>query len=300
VLQAAQALGYVRNEGGRSLVTRRSRRIGIVAAQLGNPFYPALVEPLHGALRQAGYRTILFSDGGKFPLEIENLLDGSLDGVIVTTTEITSRLPFELHRRGVPYVLVTRTVDETPGGDACVSDNFLGGGLVAATFVELGHSRIGAIFGPHNTSTGRDREAGFRDTLGEKGVSLHPQFLVRGPFGYDTGYSGIVKLFRAKTMPTAIFCANDAIALGALNAAHKIKIRVPQDLTVVGFDDIPMAGWPIFNLTTVFTDLTAMAEVGAKLLIERIKDPQLTPRTVTIEPTLATRGSHSSPRTDDE
>jgi LacI family transcriptional regulator len=296
VLEAAQALGYVPNEGGRSLVTRRSHRVGVVAAQLGNPFYPALVEPMHRTLRVGGYRTILFTDGDDSPLDIENLLDGSLDGVIITTSQLTSRVPFELHQRGVPYVLVNRTVEETPGGDSCVADNYLGGGLVAAMFVELGHTRIGAIFGPQNTSTGRDRESGFRDELSELGVPLRRHFLVRGPFSYETGYHGIVQLFQAENMPTAIFCANDAIALGALNAAHVLGIQVPQELTIVGFDDVPMAGWPIFNLTTVGTDLTGMAEVGAKLLMERIKDPQLLPRLVVIEPTLVRRGSHSPPK----
>jgi LacI family transcriptional regulator len=197
----------------------------------------------------------------------------------------------------VPYVLVNRTVDETPGGDVCVSDNSFGGGLVAAMFVELGHSRIGAILGPQNTSTGLQRESGFRDKLGELGMPLHPQFLIRGPFSYETGYSGIVELFREKRLPTAVFCANDAIALGALNAAHILKIQVPHELTIVGYDDIPMAGWPIFSLTTVGTDLPEMAGVGAKLLLERIKDPQLAPRTVVIEPTLVKRGSHSPPKT---
>jgi LacI family transcriptional regulator len=299
VLQAAQALNYVPHEGGRSLVTRRSRRVGVVAAQLGNPYYPALVEPMHRTLREGGYRTILFTDGGGSPLDIDNLLDGSLDGVIITTSEISSRLPFQLHQRGVPYVLVNRTIDETPGGDSCVADNYLGGELVAAMFVELEHTRIGAIFGPKNTSTGRDRESGFRDELSEQGVPLRRQFLIRGSFSYETGYHGIVELFRAKNMPTAIFCANDAIALGALNAAHVLNIQVPQELTIVGFDDIPMAGWPIFGLTTVGTDLTGMAEVGAKLVMERIRDPQLLPRPVVIEPTLVRRGSHSSPKTPD-
>jgi LacI family transcriptional regulator len=255
-----------------------------------------MVEPLHRSLREGGYRTILFTDGGEEPLEIENLLDGSLDGVIVTTCELPSRLPFELHRRNIPYVLVNRTVDETPGGDASVADNYLGSGLVAAMFADLKHRDVGAIFGPQNTSTGRDRETGFRDKLGELGIALQPQYVIRGPFSYETGYSGIAELSRLKTMPTAIFCSNDAIVLGALNAAHALRIKVPQELTLVGFDDIPMAGWPIFNVTTIGTDLTRMAEVGAELLLNRIQEPQQSARQVVIEPALVKRGSHGKPR----
>jgi len=296
VLQAAQALGYVIKESGRSLVTHRSRRIGIVAARLGSPFYPALVEPLHRALTAGGYRTVLFTDEDEVPLEVENLLDGSLDGVILSTCELTSEVPGELSRRAVPYVLVNRSLDETPGGDVCVIDNYFGAALAAGMLAELGHRQVGAIFGPQSTSTGRDRERGFRDKLNELGIPLCALAVRHGPFHYDTGYQGITDLLASEALPTAVFCSNDAMALGALNAATVLNLAVPDELSIVGFDDLPMAGWPLINMTTVATDLAEMAEVGARLLLERIDNPHRPSRRVEIPPSMARRGSHSKPR----
>lgn len=295
VRDAARVLGYVTSQAGRSLATRSTGRVGVVSAELSNPFYPALLEPLHDALGQFGYRTILVTDRGEVPVELEPLIDGSLDAVILTTSETGSDLPEELRRRGVPFVLLNRTVDGVDG-DVCTVDNIAGGALVADLLMSLGHERIGAILGPSTTSTGRDRRRGFQDRLAEHGRALPPKLVREGPFTAAFGRTALRELMAGPKSPTAIFCGNDVLGLGVLNACLAHGIDVPDALTVIGFDDIAMAAWECFDLTTVRVDLAAMAQSAARLLVDRIASSERPARQISLDPVLVPRGTHSAPR----
>lgn len=295
VRDAARALGYVPSEAARALSTKRSRRVGIVSAELGNPFYPALLEPLHDALAARGYRTILVTDRGDQPVEIEALIDGSLDGVVLTTSMTDSQLPHELARRGVPFVFLNRVADGI-SADACVVGNYEGAERVANLFVDLGHRRIGAVFGPDATSTGRERAAGFRDRLAELGIGLAPRYSWQGPFSHATGRAAMNSLLQLAEPPTALFCGNDVIAIGVYNAAMGAGVSIPADLTVVGFDDIPMAAWETYDMTTMRADLARLACNATELLSERIEAPESPVRRVTLDAELVLRGTHGPPR----
>jgi LacI family transcriptional regulator len=295
VREAARALGYVPSQAGRALSTQTTGRIGIVSAELTNPFYPAVLEPLHDALAEAGYRTILITDRGDQPVELEPLLNGSLDGVVLTTTELHSSLPHELARRGVPFVLVNRVVDDR-NADAIVADNRVGAARVADLLVSLGHRVVAAVLGPESTSTGEERHRGFRDRLAELGVPLDPRYVLRGPFSEASGRDGLQRLARVRPRPTAVFCGNDVIALGACNAARALGIAVPRDLTIIGFDDIPMAAWDTFALTTVRTDLAAMARTAAALILQRIQAPDAPIRTIVLPASIVRRRTDGHPK----
>jgi LacI family transcriptional regulator len=294
ILEAAEALAYVPSSTGRSLSTRTTGRVAIVADELSNPFYPALVAPLHDALAEAGYRTILITDSGTRPVELEPLIDGSLDGVFLTTSRAGTTLPAQLVRRGVPYVLVNREL-ETVQGDACVVANREGAASVAQLLVSLGHRRIGAVLGPESTSTARERAAGFREALAEHGIALSPAHVERGEFDYDSGRAAFTRLMAADRPPTAVFCSNDVVAIGACNAARARGIDVPGDVSIVGFDDIAMASWDVFQLTTVRAELTDLAKAAADLLLRRIAEPAAPPRRIEIPTTLSLRGTHAAP-----
>jgi LacI family transcriptional regulator len=210
------------------------------------------------------------------------------------TSLLSSRLPAELDERGLPCVLFNRSID-TEGMDSCVSANDEGGRIAARTLLELGHTAIGAIFGPVDTSTGRDRETGFRDRLSVDGANLVEARVRRGPFAYSTGYEGLHSLLDDTDPPTAVFCGNDVIAIGALNAASALGVDVPGELTILGFDDISMASWDVLRLSTLRQDLGVMARTAVGLLLERIADPERPPRRVEIPTRLILRASHSSP-----
>jgi LacI family transcriptional regulator len=185
-------------------------------------------------------------------------------------------------------VLLNRAVDD-PAVDACVSANADGARAVAAELLGLWHTRIGAIFGPRRTSTGRDREDAFRAAFADRGAALAGTHVRHGEFSYDTGHAAFAELMTAVERPAAVFCANDVIAIGAICAARRLGVDVPGDVTVFGFDDIAMAAWDVFRLSTVRQDLPRMAEAAATLLAERRDDPALPPRRIEIPARLVLR-----------
>lgn len=294
VQEVARALSYVPSEAGRSLSTRQAKSIGVFTAELTNPFYPGLVEPVRNRLGRLGFRTILFTEPDAAGAA-ENLPQGVVDGAIITTAHLGSPLPAALRARNIPFVLANRSVDGVDC-DRSTVDNVVGGRLAAEFLADLGHREVGAIFGPSDTSTGRDRELGFRLGLGERAVGMPDANIYRGQFSFENGYQGSLELLDRPDRPTAVFCANDVVALGALNAARALGRHVGRDLTIIGFDDIAMASWELVDLTTVHYDVTAMAQTAADLMVDRIADPRAPFREVTLEPRIVTRGSHHRPR----
>ncbi|PXY28991.1 LacI family transcriptional regulator [Prauserella sp. PE36] len=294
VRMAAEALNYVPSEAGRSLSTRISHRIGVLVTDLANPFYPHLVGPLHDELEQRGYRMMLFTERSEAAASAERLVDRSIDGLVLATSTLDSALPAELGRRELPFVYLNR--EGTTPADAVAVDNRLGGEQVARQLVEDGHRHIGGIFGPDNTSTGRDRELGFRQALADAGIALRPAHVRHGPFEFETGRDALPELLAADPAPTAVFCGNDVVAIGVLDAARRLGVDVPSQLTVVGFDDIPMASWASFELSTVRHDLRGMARTAAGLLVERVSGAyQGEPRRVVLSPRFVGRRTHGAP-----
>ncbi|RLL69300.1 LacI family DNA-binding transcriptional regulator [Streptomyces sp. Z26] len=293
VRQAARALDYVPSEAGRTLSTRATRRVGVIVTDLTNPFYPHVVAPLHDELSSLGYRMMLITERSDEAVAQETLLDQSMDGVVLATATTDSRLPAQLERRGMPHVFLNR--DTGRAGDvASVVDNEGGGRLVARELVALGHRRVAGVFGAANTTTGRERELGFRLALAEAGVGLPAERVVRGAFEYDTGYRALSTLLDVREAPTAVFCGNDVVAIGVLNAALAAGVRVPEELTVVGFDDLPMAAWEVFRLTTVRHDLRELSRQAARLLVRRIAgDTGAEGRRVVLPTEFVPRATHA-------
>ena len=271
VLEAAQQMNYTPNLAARSLITRKTGTIGVVVNDITNPFYPELLEILHNEFALAGYRTVLFNERTDASPEqhIADLVNGAAaDGVIYVSATLGSPLPGR--PGGVPVVLVNRYLDNVDV-DMVVSDNRRGGRLVAEALIELGHRRIALIAGPENTTTSRDRERGFREQLKASGVEFDEALRRVGQFSHSSGYQWCLDLLASERRPTAVFAANDVIAFGALDAARRVGVRVPAELSIVGFDDIDMAGWEGFSLTTVRQALAEMGRAAANLLIERVE-----------------------------
>lgn len=290
VRRAAETLGYVPSELGRSLSTRSTRQIAMVA-DVDNPLYPQLVGPLHDAFAAHGYRMVLLAERDEDLGGDERLLDGSIDGAVLTTSQRNASLPLQLAERDVPFVQLNR-VSDLVDADSVTADNVVGGRLVADLLVELGHREIGAIFGPKETSSAGERERGFRAGLRAGQVRLPAQRVVRGWFTYQVGFDGMRRLLRRDDRPTAVFCSNDIVAVGALNAVATEGLRTPDDVTVVGFDDLAIAGWPVFALTTVRVDFVAMASRSAELLLDRLSHPERPPVHERFRVELMARSTH--------
>lgn len=271
ILEAARQMQYTPNLAARSLSTRKTGTVGVVVSDITNPFYPELLDILHNELALAGYRTILFNERSDASVEqhVSDLVNGAaVDGLVYVSATLGTPLPGH-GARDIPAVLVNRYIDSAQA-DTVVSDNYRGGRLVAEAMVELGHRRIAIITGPENATTSRDRERGFREQLEAFGIPFDETLRRVGQFSHHSGYQWCLDLLAAEPRPTAVFAANDVIAFGALDAARRVGVDVPTELSIVGFDDIDMAGWEGFNLTTVRQPLAEMGRAAAKLLIERI------------------------------
>ena len=294
VMAAAQRLGYTPSALGRNLVQRSTRTIGMVVTEISNPFYPNLIAPLHDELAELGYNMALFTESASH--SFDTLFDRGIDGAVLTTRTLDGTVPREFLRRGLPFTFLTRVVDGIPA-DSVTVDNALGASLMAARVARFGHRRIGAIFGPADTSTGRDRERGFRAGLAAAGVELDDEAVDYGPYTVDAGRGAMDSILKAPNPPTAVVCFNDLVAIGALNAAHAAGLRVPEDISITGWDDLPMASWEIVQLTTVRQSMHEMARAAARLTVERVEGragPE--PRHVLFDPELILRSTLGPPR----
>ena len=171
VRQAAKALGYVPSETGRALSSGRTRRIGLLLTDLENQFYPHVIAPMHHELDAFGYQLMLQTETTDSAGVAERLISNGLDGVLLATTTVDSVVPVRLRDRGVPFVYFNRTADAMEADSATV-DPVPGMSEAAKEIADLGHRRVGAIFGPRNTSTALQRETALRDALADNGVSI--------------------------------------------------------------------------------------------------------------------------------
>lgn len=295
VKAAAEELGYIPNASGRALSTHRSRRIAIVSEQLTNPFYPELVEPLSKYLKRNGFHSVVVTHEIHEDMEANIFADGSFDGVILTTSERYSSLPRNLTKLGIPHVLVNRILDE-PESPSCSADNYAGALAVSALIARLGHTKVGSIQGMDVTSTGHERAAAIRLGMKNRGIELTDDLVRRVTFNHDSGRAAAIELLTQTDQITAIACGNDVIAMGVLSAAKQLGYRVPEDLTVVGFDDITLAGWPLANLTTVRCDLEMLAQTAVDLLLSEMQTPGQPSVAKRIPVKLILRGTHGPVR----
>ena len=276
VREAALALGYAPSAIGRALSTGRSTRIGLVVTDLDNQFYSYVIAPMHDELGSTGYELVLVTESDESGPVTERLVSLGLAGVVLATSTVDSILPARLRDRGMPFVYFNRTAVGVDA-DAVVVDPRAGVEELAASVAGFGHTRAAAIFGPRNTSTGEEREQAVRAAFEEVGITLAQRDVLHGPFDFETGHAGALDLLQRRGAPSLLVCANDVVALGALDAAAELGIEVPGQVSVVGFDDLPVSRWALVRLSTVAYDLDAMSREAAHLVVQRVEDGVDTP-----------------------
>ncbi|WP_158889842.1 LacI family DNA-binding transcriptional regulator [Amycolatopsis anabasis] len=276
VLRVLTETGYQPNFAARTMRTNRTGTVGLIVDDVTNPFYPQLIKAISGELGRAGLRMILWESAGPGESAALEAIDQRLiDGLLFTTATADSAPLAEALRRRAPVVLVNRTVRGLPC-DQVDGDNHDGAAQVARYFAAAGHRRVGMVGGPERASTARERMAGFRAGCAEHGLELAETCVADGEFSHDGGCAALRSILEraGKRPPTAVFCANDLSAFGALDALAAAGRRVPEDTWLVGYDDIAMASWGAFGLTTVRQPLTDMAAAGVALLRARIAEPE--------------------------
>jgi DNA-binding LacI/PurR family transcriptional regulator len=272
---AARKLGYRPNAIARSLITRRSRIIGLVMSYLENQFYPVVIERLCQALQQDGYHVLLFiSETEEADNVLADILQYQVDGIVMASTTLSSALANDCINAGIPVVLFNRVAQVGPMGgystSSVTSQNRAGGRQVGELLVRTGHRRIAWLAGSENASTSRDREAGLCDALAAAGLPLHARGV--GDYDFAEARRAVLALFRdPDNRPDALFAANDHMAIAALETLRaELGMQVPRDVSVVGFDNVPQAAWPSFDLTTVQQNVEQMVHATRTLLFEQI------------------------------
>ncbi len=291
VLAAAKQLGYKPDAIARSLSTQQSNIIGIVMADITSPFYPYVLAKFSSQLQDQGRQVLLFNAAPDQEVDdiLPLVLQYRVDALIITSATISSAVADECAQSGSPVILFNRYVLGANASAVCC-DNVEGGRMVANFLLDTGHKKLAYISGKQDTSTNIDRKKGFADRLRERGYINW--WLEQGEYTYESGYEAAKRLLQQDDPPDAIFCANDIMALGAMDAARfEVEIRVPEELSIVGFDDIPPAAWPPYSLTTIRQPVNQMIEATFELLFERLENPELGPAFKLIPGLLIQRNS---------
>ncbi|MDQ1078349.1 LacI family DNA-binding transcriptional regulator [Pseudoroseomonas cervicalis] len=315
VLSRAAALGYQPNALARGMITRRTRIVGVVVSDLHNPFYPEALSRLCATLQQAGCNTMLVT-GREGPAGLMTGHEGVAEGpagaeaaalrlllsyqpecVVILATTLSSDAAAACEAAGTPLLYLNRFPGEVRA-ESIVCDNEAGAAALTAHLLAQGARRPAFIGGLAEASTQAERRAGFRRACAEAGLA--PREQPAGAFTYEAGFDAALALLTGPEPPDALFCASDILALGALEAArHRLGLRVPQDLKVAGFDDIPMSAWPSHDLTTLRQPLEAMLQAALRWLGQVLDGAPPPPRLTRLPGTLVPRGSTaSSPQKD--
>jgi DNA-binding LacI/PurR family transcriptional regulator len=266
VMAAATALGYQPNVIARSLITRRTNIVAIVMENLTDPFYPVVLEELTQRIQSAGCQTLLFVPSYNQDVEdiLPTLLQYQVDAIVITSATLSSTMVRTCAARETPVVLLNRYV---PGLEilAVSCDNVAGGRQVAEFLARQAHVRPAYVAGPPNATTNLDRKGGFLSRLEDLGIR---SWLLEegGSYSYEAGFAAAKRLAARRERPDAIFFASDIMAFGGMEALREAGLRIPDDVSVVGFDDVPIAAWPSHGLTTVRQPVKAMVEAAIDMV----------------------------------
>lgn len=293
VLFAMQEVNYRPNDLARSLRSGKTNTIGLIIPDSANPFFAEIGRSIEGTAFQLGYSVILCNaeqDPRREEFYVDVLTKKQIDGVIFAASgEQTGPLQYLLDK-GIPLVLINRDLANI-NLDAVLIDDRQGGYLATHHLIELGHRRIACIAGPRTTTPSGDRVTGFQKALAEAGIPYDEELVVRGDYHPGSGYEITLRWLALPDPPTAIFCANDLMAVGALGAAARTRIRVPEELSIIGYDDIELARFCTPPLSTISQPKSKIGTLATQFLAERIADKTCPTRRVTLPVELILRES---------
>ena len=293
VTRAIEELGYRPNAVARSMRHGQTYTIGVVIPDVSNPFFADLARAIEDATFAGGYSAIFCnSDGdeGKEARYLDVLLSKKVDGLLLVSAGQSSERLRHVVDTGPPMVIVDRELDDL-GVSQVMVDNHEGGRLAGRYLVGLGHRRIGVIVGPDILRPSARRLDGFRAELAAAGADLPDDLVARGSFRSREGRAAMQSLLRLPERPTAVFAENDLMALGAMGAIHDAGLRIPHDISIMGFDDVAFSELSTPGLTTVSQPVPQMAATAMRLLFERLHDRTLAPTRVVLPVSLVERRS---------
>lgn len=294
VNKAAQDLNYAPSALARSLKMNRTRTIGMLVTTSTNPFFGEVVKGVERSCYHKGYNLILCNtegDNERMKASINTLLQKRVDGLLLMCStlegeriEVFDRYP------DIPVVVMDWGPMLFPSDK--IQDNSLRGGYIAANYlIECGHKEIGCITGPLIRHQAQMRYEGYKRAVLEAGLDIHPNWIVEADFECEGGYEAFNKMLAKGPLPSAIFVSNDMMAMGVINAANEKGIRIPEDLSLMGYDDIHIARFMSPALTTIHQPKYRLGKAAVDTLLARLENEALEPQIVQLEPTLVVRKS---------
>ena len=293
VRSAVDELGYRPNILARSLITGKSNIIGLVVAYLNNRFYPEVLEKLSTRLQKEGYHVLIFiANNTKDDISnvIEGILEYQVDGIVAASVAMSSDLAARCQAAGVPIVLFNRSQADD-ALSSVTSDNYLGGRTAAKHLLELNHKKIGYIAGWQGASTQAEREEGFNSVISERNLMVTHREV--GNFEIDEAKEAAKKMFGTTDYPTAVFVASDHMAFAVMDVLRSdIGLKIPQEVSVIGFDDVSLASYSAYDLTTIRQPIAQMVDSTVDILLTQIQHPSVAKnKVIKIDPVLVKRGT---------
>lgn len=294
VTKAAAELGYRPNALARAVISGRSKLIAILVAYLDNQFYPIVLEKLSRSLQEQGYQVLLFmTEPGKQDDVVRQILQYQVEGIAMVSATLSSNLAKECAETGIPVVMLNRYVATSPASSV-TSDNIEGGRMIADFLVRGGHQRIAYIAGVEDSSTNRDREAGFYRGLAEHGVTAFGRGV--GGYTFEGAAKAARELFGEAEKPDAIFVANDHMAFSVMDVIRgEFGLSIPDDVSIIGYDNVPEASWQGYSLTSVTQSPSIMIKTAVGILLEQIEQRAVKKRAAVLPTKLIVRNSARVP-----
>ncbi|OFI74477.1 substrate-binding domain-containing protein [Vibrio cholerae] len=294
VNNAAQQLNYAPSALARSLKMNRTKTIGMLVTTSTNPFFGEVVKGVERSCYHQGYNLILCNtegDNQRMKASINTLLQKRVDGLLLMCSTLEGeRLDVFDRYPDIPIVVM----DWGPilfASDK-IQDNSLQGGYMAAKhLIECGHKEIGCITGPLIRHQAQMRYEGYKRALAEAGIAMNPDWIVESDFECEGGYQAFEKLYQRGKLPSALFVSNDMMSMGVIQAASQRGLRVPDDLSLIGYDDVHIAKFMTPALTTIHQPKYRLGKAAVDTLLYRLENPDTTAQVVQLEPTLVVRNS---------
>lgn len=294
VNNAAQQLNYAPSALARSLKMNRTQTIGMLVTTSTNPFFGEVVKGVERSCYHKGYNLILCNtegDNQRMKASINTLLQKRVDGLLLMCSTLEGeRLDVFDRYPDIPVVVM----DWGPilfASDK-IQDNSLQGGYMAAKhLIECGHREIGCITGPLIRHQAQMRYEGYKRALAEAGIAINPDWIVESDFECEGGYQAFEKLYERGKLPSALFVCNDMMAMGVIQAANQRGLRIPDDLSLIGYDDVHIAKFMTPALTTIHQPKYRLGKAAIDTLLYRLENPDTTAQVVQLEPTLVVRSS---------
>ncbi|WP_318458187.1 substrate-binding domain-containing protein [Photobacterium leiognathi] len=298
VNKAAKELNYYAPSAlARSFKVNRTKTIGMLVTTSTNPFFGEVVKGVERSCYQQGYSLILCNTEGdhqRMHESINTLLQKRVDGLILMCATLEGE-HFDIfeHYADIPVVVMDWGPMQFTSDK--IQDNSLRGGYMAAKYlIDAGHSEIGCITGPLDRIQAEMRYNGYLQAMDEAGFSVEPSWVVEADFECEGGYNAFTQLHANGTLPSALVVANDMMAMGVINAANELGIQIPEQLSIIGYDDIHIAKFMSPSLTTIHQPKYRLGQAAVETLLTRLDEPETAPRIIELEPTLVERHSVKS------